>query len=63
MTLVTSSVRGVAAAFRGLATVVGAVLAGAAVMVVVLLAAVAVTLTTGAEIGRASCRERVCDSV
>jgi hypothetical protein len=42
MTLVTSSVRGVAAAFRGLATV-----AGAAVMVVVLLAAVAVTLTTG----------------
>lgn len=47
MTLVSSSVRGVAAALRGLFTVVGAVLAGAAVMVVVLLGAVAVTLTTG----------------
>ena len=47
MTLVSSSVRGVAAALRGLVTVVGAVLAGAAVMVVVLLGAVAVTLTTG----------------
>lgn len=47
MTLVSSSVRSVAAALRGLFTVVGAVLAGAAVMVVVLLGAVAVTLTTG----------------
>ena len=47
MTLVSNSVRGVAAALRGLCTVVGAVLAGAAVMVVVLLGAVAVTLTTG----------------
>ncbi|MBF4580497.1 hypothetical protein [Frigoribacterium sp. VKM Ac-2530] len=47
MTFVSNSVRGVAAALRGLFTVVGAALAGAAVMVVVLLGAVAVTLTTG----------------
>jgi len=47
VTLVSRSVRGVAVVLRGLVTVVGAVVAGAAVMVVVLLAAVAVTLTTG----------------
>ena len=47
MTLVSRSVRGIAAALRGAFTVAGAVVAGAAVMVVVLLAAVAVTLTTG----------------
>jgi hypothetical protein len=51
MTLLTRSARGFGVVARGLSsalvTVVGAVVTGAAVMVVVLLAAVAVTLTTG----------------
>jgi hypothetical protein len=51
MTLLTRSARGFGVVARGLCsalvTVVGAVVTGAAVMVVVLLAAVALTLTTG----------------